>query len=96
MNFFDLNDYVKLIIAKHCTRDYFISTIFCLNIKTFKKIYLDRFVFDNDFRTIKKIQHDVKNNDDFNNGKIYKIYKDINDVISHTYVCMYVCIIYTG
>ena len=22
-----------------------------------------------------------KNNDDFNNGKIYKIYKDINDVI---------------
>ena len=49
-------------------------------------------MFDNDFRTIKKIQHDVKNNDDFNNGKIYKIYKDINDVNTYVYECVYVCV----
>jgi hypothetical protein len=35
-------------------------------------------VFDNDFRKIKTIQDDVKNNDDFKKCKVYKIYKDIN------------------
>jgi hypothetical protein len=28
MNFLDFNDDVKIIIAKHCTSDYFISTMF--------------------------------------------------------------------
>ncbi len=28
MNFFDLNDDVKSIIAKHCTSDYFIGTMY--------------------------------------------------------------------
>ena len=51
------------------------------NIKIFKKILLREIVFDNDFRKIKKIQNDVKENDDFKNAKIYKICKDINDVI---------------
>jgi hypothetical protein len=33
---------------------------------------------DNDFRKIKKTQDDVKENDDSNNGKIYKISTSIN------------------
>jgi hypothetical protein len=33
------------------------------------------------FIKLKKIHDDVKDDDDFNNGKIYKIYKDINDVL---------------
>jgi len=33
-------------------------------------------VFDDDFYKIAKLQ-----NDDFKNAKIYKIYKDINDVV---------------
>ena len=36
-----------------------------------------------------KLQNDVKENDDFKNAKIYKIYKDINDI--HMYACMYAC-----
>ena len=47
----------------------------------FQKQLFGEFVFDNDFRKIKKIQEEVKENDDFNNAKTYKIYKDINDVI---------------
>jgi len=39
MNFLDLNDDVKIIIAKHCTSDYFISTMFISrqNVCLFKK-----------------------------------------------------------
>ncbi len=46
-----------------------------------QKILFGEIVFDDDFGKIKKIQDAVKDNDDFNNGKIYKIYKDIDDVI---------------
>ncbi len=42
MHFVDLNDDVKIIIAKNCTGDYFISQCLCLNIKTFKQYYLER------------------------------------------------------
>jgi hypothetical protein len=38
-------------------------------------------VFDNDFRKILKLKNDVQDDDDFKNAKIYKIYKDINDVV---------------
>jgi hypothetical protein len=33
------------------------------------------------FVKFKKIQIDVKENNDFQSAKIYKIYKDINDVV---------------
>ena len=33
------------------------------------------------FIKLKKIHDDVKDDDDFNNGKIYKIYEDINGVL---------------
>jgi hypothetical protein len=46
-----------------------------------QKILFRTIVFDNDFHKTKKIHCDVKDDDDFNNGKIYKIYKDINDVL---------------
>jgi hypothetical protein len=45
-------------------------------------------VFDNDFRKIKKLQDDVKENDDFNNGEMFNIYKDINDVIYIGSTCL--------
>ena len=38
-------------------------------------------MFDDDFCKILKLQNDVQKNDDFKNAKIYKIYKDINDVV---------------
>jgi hypothetical protein len=45
-----------------------------------QKIIFGEIVFDEGFRKILKTQNDVKENDDFHNSKIYKIYKDINDV----------------
>ena len=45
----------------------------CLNINIFKKKIFGEIVFDNDFRKIKKIQDDVKYNDNFDDGNIYKI-----------------------
>jgi hypothetical protein len=41
-----------------------------------QKILFGEVVFDDDFYKIAKLQ-----NDDFKNAKIYKIYKDINDVV---------------
>jgi hypothetical protein len=38
-----------------------------------QKILFGEIVFDNDFRKIKKIQDDVKDNDNFDDGNIYKI-----------------------
>jgi hypothetical protein len=36
-------------------------------------------VFDDDFCKILKLQNDVKENDDFKNAKIYKIYEDLDN-----------------
>ena len=75
INFFDLSDDAKSIITKNCTSDYFISTMFMSKHQDAQKILFGEIVFDNDFRKIKKIQDDVKDDDDFDNGKIHKIYK---------------------
>ena len=46
-----------------------------------QKILFGEIVFDNDFHMIKKIQDDVKDDDDFSNGKKYKMsIKISNDV----------------
>jgi hypothetical protein len=81
MNFLDLNDDVKFIISKHLQSDCKIRTMFSSKHHDLQKILFGEIVFDDDFRKILKLQNDVKENDDFKNAKIYKIYKDINDVI---------------
>jgi hypothetical protein len=52
-----------------------------------QKILFGEIVFDDDFCKILKLLNDVKENDDFKNAKIYKIYKDINDVINIGSTC---------
>ena len=52
MNFFDLSDDVKAIIAKHCTSDYFMSTMFMSKHQDLQKILFGEIVFYNDFRKI--------------------------------------------
>jgi hypothetical protein len=81
MTFFDLDDDVKLIIAKHLLIDYEISTLFMSKHQDLQKVLFGEIVFDNDFHKIKNMHDDVNDDDDFDNGKIYKIYKDINDVL---------------
>ena len=76
MNFLDLNDDVKIIIMQSTVQVIiFISTMFMSKHQDLQKILFGHIVFDNDFRKIKKIQDDVKDDDDFDNGKIHKIYK---------------------
>jgi hypothetical protein len=84
MNFLDLNDDVKLIILKHLLCDCKVRTMFLSKHHDLQRIFFVEILFDDDFRKILKVQNDVKENDDFQNAKIYKIYKDIND----TYVCL--------
>ena len=45
-----------------------------------KKIF-GELVFDNNFHKSKTLHGDVDDDDYLNNAKIYKIYKDINDVL---------------
>ena len=54
--------------------------MFMFKYQDLQKILFGEIVFDNDFLRLKKIQDYVKENNDFNNGKKCKIYKDINDV----------------
>ena len=81
MNFLDLNDDVKLIILKHLLCDCKVRTMFLSKHHDLQRIFFVEILFDDDFRKILKVQNDVKENDDFQNAKIYKIYKDISDVI---------------
>jgi len=80
MNFLDLNDDVKVIISKNLQSDCKILTMLS-KYDDLQKILVGEIVFDDDFCKILKLQNDVKENDDFKNAKIYKIYKDINDVV---------------
>jgi hypothetical protein len=81
MNILDLNDEVKFIISKHLLSDCKIRTMFSSKYHDLQKTLFGEIVFDDDFCKILKLQNDVQKNDDFKNAKIYKIYKDINDVI---------------
>ena len=81
MDFLVLNDDVKFIISKHLQSDCKIRTVFLSKHHDLEKKLFGEIVFDDDFCKIGKLQNDVKENDDFINAKIYKIYKDINDVI---------------
>jgi hypothetical protein len=79
MSYLDPNNDVKFIISKHLVSDDKISTLFMSKHQDLQKVLLGEIVFVNNFHKIKKIHDDVKD-DDFKNGKTYKIYKDINDV----------------
>jgi hypothetical protein len=81
MNFLDLNDDVNFIMSKLLLSDCKIRTMFSSKHHDLQKILFGEIVFKDDFCKILKLQNDVKQNDYFKNAKIYKIYKDITDVI---------------
>jgi len=74
MNFLDLRDDVKIIIAKHLTSDCKIRTMLS-KYHDLQKILLEEIVFDDDFCKIIKLQNDIKENDDFKNAKYKKSIK---------------------
>ena len=54
MSYFDLNDDVKSIIAKHLSNDMNMDTMFMSNHGDFQKLLFGEIVFDNDFNKIRK------------------------------------------
>jgi hypothetical protein len=82
--FFDSNNDVKSIITKHLSSDYKTSTMFMSKHYHLQKIFFGEIVFEDDFHKIKKLHDDIHDDDDFNNGKIYKISHIVNDFF---YIC---------
>ena len=80
MIFLALNDDVKFIISKHLQSDLKNRTMLS-KYHDLQKILFVESAFDDDFCKFLELQNDVKENDDFKNAKIYKISKEINDVI---------------
>ncbi len=80
LDFEALNDDVKFIISKHLQSDLKNRTMLS-RYHDLQKILFVETVFDDDFCKFLELQNDVKENDDFKNAKIYKISKEINDVI---------------
>ena len=51
-----------------------------------QKILFGEIVHDDDFCKISKLQNHVKENDDFKNAKIFKIYEDLNNTRDVVYI----------
>ena len=79
MSLLDLNNDVKSIIAEHLSSDYKISTLFMSKNYHLPKSLFGEIVFDDNFHKIQTTPG--RNDDDFNNAKIYKMYNVLNDIL---------------
>ena len=70
MLFFDLNNDVKSIIAKHLSSDYKISNMFMSKHYDLQKSLFGEIAFDDDFHKIKTTPCRMNDDDDFNNANI--------------------------
>ena len=81
MDFLALNDDVKFIISKHVASDLKIRALLSKNHDLINNILFGDIMYDDDICKYLNLMYDAKENDDFKNAKIYKISKEINDVI---------------
>jgi len=77
MNFLALNDDVKFIIATHLASDLKIRTLLSKN-HDIQKILFNEVVYNDDLNNYINLQYNAKENDNFKNGKIFKIYQDLS------------------
>jgi hypothetical protein len=77
LNFLALNDDVKFIISKHLASDLKIRTILSKN-HDIQKILFGDIMYDDDLCKYFKWMYDARENDDFKNAKISKIYEDLS------------------
>jgi hypothetical protein len=91
MNFLALNDDVKFIISNHLASDLKIRALLSKNHDLQKNLFGDIMYVD-DLCKYLNLQYDAKENDDFKNAKIFKIYEDLTNTrdLVYTYVCMYI------
>jgi hypothetical protein len=86
MDFFAPNDDVKFIISAHLTSDLKIPTLLFKN-HDLQKLLFGQIVYDDDFCKYLKLQYDAnKENDDFKNAKIFKIYEDLSNTRDIVYI----------
>ena len=90
MNFLALHDDVKFIIATHLASDLKIRAMLSKN-HDLQQILFGDVVYNDDLNHYINLQYNAKENDDFNNAKILKIYQDLS---IHTYVCIQIICIY--
>ena len=85
MNFLALHDDVKFIISKHLASDLKIRTILSKN-HDIQKILFGDIMYDDDLCKYFKWMYDAKENDDFKNAKISKIYEDLSNTRDVVYI----------
>jgi len=85
MNFLALNDDVKFIISKHLASDLKIRALLSRN-HDLQKILIGDVVYNDDLCKYLNLQYNAKENDNFKNPKIFKIYEDLSNTRDAVYI----------
>ena len=85
MNFLALNDDVKFIIASHLASDLKIRTLLSKNHDIQKQLFND-VVYNDDLNNYINLMYNAKENDNFKNAKIFKIYQDLTNTRDVVYI----------
>ena len=85
MNFLALNDDVKFIIASHLASDLKIRSLLSKNHGIQKKLF-NEVVYNDDLNNYINLKYNAKENDNFKNGKIFKIYQGLPNTKDVVYI----------
>jgi hypothetical protein len=85
MNFLALHDDVKFIIADHLASDLKIRTLLSKN-HDIQKILFNEVVYNDDLNNFINLKYNAKENDNFKNAKIFKIYEDLSNTRDVVYI----------
>ena len=85
MNYLALNDDVKFIISKHLASDLKIRAMLSKN-HDLQQILLGDVIYNDDLCKYLNLQYNAKENDDFKNAKIFKIYEDLSNTRDIVYI----------
>ena len=86
MDFLALNDDVKFIISKHLASDLKIRALLSKNHDLINNILFGDIMYDDDICKYLNLMYDAKENDDFKNAKIFKIYEDLSNTRDVVYI----------
>ena len=85
MNFLALNDDVKIIISNHLSSDFKIRALLSKN-HDLQNILFGDIMYNDDLCKYLNLQYNAKENEDFKNAKIFKIYQDLSNTRDIVYI----------
>ena len=85
MKFLALHDDVNFIIATHLASDLKIRTLLSKN-HDIQKILFNEVVYNDDLNNYINLKYNAKENDNFKNAKIFKIYEDLINTRDVVYI----------